>query len=343
MLQTASKPPSLLTPLLCMLLGTGCLIDIDIADHRRSELENTQDSGEETDTAPAIDTDEDTDTPPVDCSAVVAPSPVGDTLSIRNSGPVTCVVITHPEPAVECSAPEGNELVQLIPQTAFRSIALGRETFCGVRATDRRIECVGAATGIVDSVPEGIFSSIALTRDGEGDTACALNISGEVTCWGNNDYGIVSTAPTEGMCSVAMAQHHGCGIRDNGTLECWGSGAEGVAGASVPAGTYRDVTVGRDFACAVSSTGDLSCWGDRAAWTDEEAVPDVDARWVAAANHSGCALTDANTLSCWGPQPDDLPVDEEFQQITAGNHKVCGLRADESWGCWGLPPAGPPP
>lgn len=326
-----------------LVLTAGCLIDVDIADNRRTELladsEPDLDSGQDT----GSDSDTDAEIVPADCSGVPKPAPVGAVSMIRSSGRNTCVLSPGNTPSVECRVPEDSTLVDEIPNLPYSSIGMGRGTFCGVKASDRSIVCAGEATDIIENTPEGTFSAVALTRDAEGNTACGLRVTGEITCWGNNDYGLVSGAPSADMCTVTVAQHHACGIRANGTLECWGSGTEGVAGESVPTGTFRDVSVGRDFACAVSSIGEPVCWGISASWSGEEAMPDLDARWIAASNHAACALTDENLLSCWGPPPNNLPVDEEFEQITPSNHGVCAVRADESWDCFSAPPGGPPP
>ena len=52
---------------------------------------------------------------------------------------------------------------------------------------------------------------------------CAVRESGEVVCWGYNDYG-QSDAPPGEFRSVSAGVHHSCALRESGEIACWGSG-----------------------------------------------------------------------------------------------------------------------
>ncbi len=53
--------------------------------------------------------------------------------------------------------------------------------------------------------------------------ACAIEGSGEVTCWGWDNYGQVSDRPASTpFVRLAAGWYHTCGITTSGDLECWG-------------------------------------------------------------------------------------------------------------------------
>ena len=87
------------------------------------------------------------------------------------------------------------------PAGAFKSIAAGMVTTCGIK-TDGTIACWGAGTTNADCAssyecgqampPSGTFSEVAV---GESH-ACAMTAAGKVQCWGSNTGGR-STPPAE--------------------------------------------------------------------------------------------------------------------------------------------------
>jgi DNA-binding CsgD family transcriptional regulator len=65
--------------------------------------------------------------------------------------------------------------------------------------------------------PSGKFRSLSLGPD----DACGIRESGEVACWGRNDWG-QSDAPEGKFRSVSVGIWHVCGIRESGEVACWG-------------------------------------------------------------------------------------------------------------------------
>jgi hypothetical protein len=109
------------------------------------------------------------------------------------------------------------------PPDAFRgALSLSAGTSCGIRSVDDAIECWGAPI-FGDSPPSGRFSEIRINDS----TACALNASGIIACWGN-DPALPEDHPPGTFDALAVGAHHACGVYDFG-LHCWGDDTYGEA------------------------------------------------------------------------------------------------------------------
>ena len=97
---------------------------------------------------------------------------------------------------------------------------------------------------------------------------------------------------------LSARSHHTCWLKDDGSVFCWGDNTFGQT--TVPAGTYKQVSVGWDFSCGLKSDGNILCWGD-----DYEGV---------------ITYVPAGT----------------FTQVSAGAYHACGLRTNGSIACWGF-------
>jgi alpha-tubulin suppressor-like RCC1 family protein len=118
-------------------------------------------------------------------------------------------------------------------------------------------------------------------------SACGLRVTGEVVCWGSNNYGQLggfegnySTVPTPvaGLTNVASlhaGRVHFCALHTDATVSCWGRNTSGELGDGttdprdppapqlVPGLT--DVVMiapGAQHTCALRSSGPPLCWGD---------------------------------------------------------------------------------
>ena len=116
--------------------------------------------------------------------------------------------------------------------------------------------------------------------------ACALDVAGEVWCWGADDEGQLGrggTLPSRPMpavvgglpliVEVAAGARHTCARSDAGEVYCWGGNGEGQVGqAGVPRETRprrvsiegaSSLALGADFSCALTGSA-LRCWGNNA-------------------------------------------------------------------------------
>jgi len=115
--------------------------------------------------------------------------------------------------------------------------------------------------------------------------SCAVLASGDLACWGANDYGQLGDTSAEDIVPVP----------------------EIIPGV----GEVRDVAVGDAHVCAALSSGEVWCWGQNLAGqlgdgtirdrAEPRPVPGVDdAELVRAGFRTTCALHADGRVSCWG-------------------------------------------
>jgi alpha-tubulin suppressor-like RCC1 family protein len=123
-------------------------------------------------------------------------------------------------------------------------------------------------------------------------STCAVHESGQVYCWGVNDYGQLgdgtlvdhaAPAPVSGLgdaVAIATSGGHYCVVRASGGVRCWGYGFNGELGngqtgagsdSSVPVtvkqnalqslGGVMAIAGGNATSCAVRANGMAYCWG----------------------------------------------------------------------------------
>jgi alpha-tubulin suppressor-like RCC1 family protein len=155
-----------------------------------------------------------------------------------------------------------------------------------------------------EDAAEARIQEVAITGGARSVTAgpqhaCALLNTGEVRCWGRNDYHQVGVAAgTVGQCddggidrrcakspqpvggdprarALALGALFSCLITDDADaqVECWGDNRNGAIDATNPAIAFtrpvpvaglkkaRLLAAGRNHACAVIGNSDLYCWG----------------------------------------------------------------------------------
>jgi alpha-tubulin suppressor-like RCC1 family protein len=198
-----------------------------------------------------------------------------------------------------------------------------------------------------------VLYRIAAVDLGESHT-CIVMSSGEVKCWGRNDFGQIGDgttterhAPTDvvglslGVSATAAGRFHTCALSGTGGLKCWGQNWNGQLGD----GTYVDrhtpvdvsgltsgvsaVAAGFNHTCALMSTGGVKCWG----WNPFGQVGDgtvtqrntpVDVSGlasgvsaIAAGYDHTCALMSTGGVKCWGRNENgQLGDDTTTNQLT---------------------------
>lgn len=141
----------------------------------------------------------------------------------------------------------------------------------------------------------GVLSNITDIAIGMGH-ACALSTTGQVFCWGRNDYGqigdntVVNKAtPVQvlgvggvgnlsNIISITASYLHSCALNVAGNTFCWGYNAHGQMGDNTTTHRYTPVQVmgvgavgvlsnitaissGDYHACALNNAGAMYCWG----------------------------------------------------------------------------------
>ncbi|NJK42852.1 MAG: hypothetical protein HC933_00105, partial [Pleurocapsa sp. SU_196_0] len=194
---------------------------------------------------------------------------------------------------------------------------------------------------------------------------CALLFSGNVRCWGRNDFGQLGTCSRNDIgddepaskapfvniggqvTQLSAGASHTCALLVTGTVRCWGANGNGQLGYG---NSLQNSAVGDNE--DVFQLGDVSI-----------TTSGVKAIQVSAGRTHTCALLEDAAVKCWGlgfsgqlgyGNTDDIGDDESpssvgfvnfgtpFQpvQIVAGAFATCALDAQGSVRCWGEGSAG---
>jgi alpha-tubulin suppressor-like RCC1 family protein len=169
-------------------------------------------------------------------------------------------------------------------------------------------------------------------------TACALDPTGKVYCWGVNsnwlEYGSATVlssgspvaVPVQPLLSLSGGwSQHRCGLTATGAI-CWGRGQSGQLGngalgsaGNVPMNVsvqenWADITTGRLTSCAVNTDGDAYCWGlnqygevgdtllplSKQQLTPNRVVGGIKFSSVVAGWLHTCGVSTTGTAYCWG-------------------------------------------
>lgn len=169
------------------------------------------------------------------------------------------------------------------------------------------------------------------------DSACVLDSSGGVQCWGYNINGQLGTGDVtdslvpvyvsgliNGVSAISSASSFSCAVATPGSVKCWGVNGWGQLGngevgswSTIPvqvstlSSGVSDVAVGVSHACALKAGGAFNCWGHQDAGAFGDGSTDdrghVPGTWTGsgytvlkAGNYHTCGLTDAGVVNCWG-------------------------------------------
>jgi alpha-tubulin suppressor-like RCC1 family protein len=184
------------------------------------------------------------------------------------------------------------------------------------------------------SAPPG--AAVQVSSSTLGPYWCAVTLSGDVECWGNNESGELGNGTTQGtrtpvkvtglpgpVEAVSLGTVTGCAVTKSGAAYCWGFGSDGELGngttdafsmTAVPvSGLDLGVTAiatGYGVNCAVKD-GAVFCWG--ASFSELLGTPQTDnalapiavpalasgVTSVSVGGSSACAVKNGGVL-CWG-------------------------------------------
>jgi alpha-tubulin suppressor-like RCC1 family protein len=165
-----------------------------------------------------------------------------------------------------------------------------------------------------------------------GSHTCGTTVTGEILCWGRNDFGMVTAngtqtggVPTPTQVGggpyrmVSPARLTSCGLTTANAAFCWGRNQAGELGdgttivrlVPVPVSTglqFSSIEASWIHTCALTFVGAAHCWGD---WQGQAVLLPID-------------LT-----------PVSVPGGHVFARLYSGGTHTCGLTLnDEAW-CWG--------
>jgi alpha-tubulin suppressor-like RCC1 family protein len=163
--------------------------------------------------------------------------------------------------------------------------------------------------------------------------ACAVLATGEVRCWGENEFGqlgdgtrmnrgkpvvVAGLAPAV---AVTTGYRHTCALHENAVVSCWGGndlgqlgdGGDADRGPALVAdlGEATALVGGDHHTCVLTAHGDVRCWG-RIRHPQAEGGDKIERKPVTIAGMSGatklvaakdltCALVANGEVRCFGP------------------------------------------
>lgn len=248
--------------------------------------------------------------------AALFPAPLPCERCTQNRSIVGVVAPALHSPSVRVCAPQ--VLASLSPPSLS---ALGTLTG-SVLLLMYSVSCVAASTLYATSVTTGAFHS------------CAVSVTGDAYCWGNNGEGQLGTGSywpsyfiTPSMSNakaVSAGYAFTCALNVTGGVYCWGDNTAGRLGtnstlsALAPQAVHLTatlITTGDEHTCAVSDSGGLFCWGDNSA--------------------GELGLNNSALVSL--PEPPSTPIMTGVKYASAGWSVTCAVTgSDDSLYCWGL-------
>jgi alpha-tubulin suppressor-like RCC1 family protein len=242
---------------------------------------------------------------------------------------------------------------QLAPITVDSvSVSKGEEFACAVTSPGRVIYCWGHGEhGVLGRASTNSRAPLRITMPGDGRDSviavsagatpfvCALRVSGQAYCWGQNDNGelgdgtLVShrqpsrvRVPSP-LAAISAGENTACGLTGDGVVYCWGTNEQGQLGVGdssvhrLPIRVktdlrFRQISVGAaGGVCAVTMNHQLACWG----------------------RNDGGQLGTADELTLLAPQITPLPKAGRFEAVSVGNPFACAITVTARVSCWGSP------
>lgn len=245
---------------------------------------------------------------------------------------------------------------------AATSLAVGG-TSCAV-TSDNALMCWVGTTHLDTLKPFTALGNTVAAASRHSGHGCAINLSGGVSCWGENTFGqlgdgtlnpngtpVAVVGMSSGVASISTSYKHTCALTTAGQVYCWGLNKYGELGdgtgwnSALPklvsglAGDTVAITSGTDHSCALSSAGGVKCWGyngsgqigDGTSLNNRMSPVQVSGLTsgvtaIAAGESHTCALTSAGAVLCWGSNDRrQLGIDSPYSRTVP--NQVTGMTA----------------
>ncbi|MEO0594206.1 MAG: hypothetical protein AAFZ38_11555 [Myxococcota bacterium] len=270
-----------------------------------------------------------------------------------------CVTLSED---VECGCPGDRCLGGQCVSSSIAALSAGLRSTCAIQGD--QLYCwghggekeLGLGSQSDVQTPTLVRSGVALvaTNGGlEGSNtahACAVDLDGTVTCWGQNRSGQLGVLPTseeleavarpravepfsdEPIVKIVVGGNHSCALVEGGALWCWGGNFNRQLGqgdtdedslpVQVPPPTdagWSDVVAGRQHSCGISAAR-VYCWG-------------LNSVLQIGVERSGAVPSESEKVS--SPTPIMIDPELEFVQVSSGAFHSCGLTSEGAVYCWG--------
>ena len=162
------------------------------------------------------------------------------------------VACDGPPAGQDSAVPSDPEQVERQSETPEpEATAVAGETHSG------RSSLLGGAGGVEPDLADLSFAPVSA---GGGHT-CGVTTSGDVRCWGDDDYGQATPPADVAFASFSAGHTHSCGVTTSGDVRCWGDDDYGQA--TPPADVaFASFSAGHTHSCGVTTSGDALCWGN---------------------------------------------------------------------------------
>ncbi|NJO07786.1 MAG: hypothetical protein HC876_20955 [Chloroflexaceae bacterium] len=112
------------------------------------------------------------------------------------------------------------------PDVSFAQISLGRDFGCGIRTTDRKLQCWGNrfhGQGLGVEHPDNTAAPFQSVAAGDAHVCAITATTGTVFCWGWDEDGQVSLLPAGSHTMLSLGHDYSIARRTDTTLACWGA------------------------------------------------------------------------------------------------------------------------
>ncbi len=216
-------------------------------------------------------------------------------------------------------------------------VNVGSSSACVV--DEGNVKCWGSSSRILDNVGAANDSLGKIIDVQVGaHRACALDIDGDVFCWGYNfNIAANAVAPdfSQEVTQLTSSDNHDCALLQDGTPQCWGDNRNGETNIPSDLGKVSYIAAGDKMTCAVSD-GQLHCWGSNNFFRIGRIPSDlVNVTHVDISSRHVCAVSNSQPV-CWGYDSSRVLNSPELsgvRRLALGTNYSCAL-SDQGVTCW---------
>lgn len=233
--------------------------------------------------------------------------PDGKFVMISARGDTTCGVLE--DESVRCwGGTWGEEHIEDV-RIGAQKISFGGHQLCVINK-EGVLECFGSQDDHIDDALNSGAKFIDVSLD--WDSICALDLDGEIYCWGTKP-GISTNRPRgKGFSSIGVGGNHVCALDKEGHIDCWWMEEPADSGSPYdngelgwPGGEFIGLSVSGASNCAVRKDQTVQCWGHKPFGVDEEEYffpPDRNQKFeeVFRGGAHNCGITVEGDVICWG-------------------------------------------